>query len=314
MALTGPGGDEGAQSRTVAYLLLMLLATLWGSSYGLIKLGVETIPPLTFAALRTTIAAAVLLVVLWLRGVRLPQDAATWKLFLIQGALGSIVPFTLLSWAQRTVDAGLATILNSTSPIFVFLMIVLIGGRHRDSPSAHDRATVRQLFGVVAGIGGVSLIVGAEALGGVGRDLWGQLAVVLASVGYAGAAVYGRRFRALDPMLPATGSLVAAAAVLVPAAVLVEHPWTVSPSATSVAALFGLAVFSTALGLVIYFRILAVLGSVGTTAQAYLRVPVGVAIGVFLLGETLAPSALAGLVFVVFGVWAMTGAARSGKG
>lgn len=313
MAVTGPGGDEGAQSRTVAYLLLMLLATLWGSSYGLIKLGVETIPPLTFAALRTTIAAAVLLVVLRLRGVRLPQDAATWKLFLIQGALGSIVPFTLLSWAQRTVDASLATILNSTSPIFAFLMIVLIG-RIGARAAHHDRTTVRQLFGVAAGIGGVSLIVGAEALGGVGRDLWGQLAVVLASVGYAGAAVYGRRFRALDPMLPATGSLIAAAFVLIPAAVLVERPWTISPSATSVAALFALAVFSTALGLVIYFRILAVLGSVGTTAQAYLRVPVGVAIGVFLLGETLAPSALAGLVFVVFGVWAMTGAAKAGKG
>lgn len=308
-----PGGDDGKQHRTVAYLLLMLLATLWGSSYGLIKLGVETIPPLTFAALRTTIAAAVLLVVLRLRGVRLPQDAATWKLFLIQGALGSIVPFTLLSWAQRTVDASLATILNSTSPIFAFLMIVLIG-RIGSHAAHHDRTTVRQLLGVVAGIGGVSLIVGAEALGGVGRDLWGQLAVVLASVGYAGAAVYGRRFRALDPMLPATGSLVAAAFVLIPAAVLVEQPWTISPSATSVAALFALAVFSTALGLVIYFRILAVLGSVGTTAQAYLRVPVGVAIGVFLLGETLAPSALAGLVFVVFGVWAMTGAAKAGKG
>lgn len=312
MASTGSGGSD-AQHRTVAYLLLMLLATLWGSSYGLIKLGVETIPPLTFAALRTTIAAAVLLFVLRLRGVRLPRDPATWKLFLIQGALGSIVPFTLLSWAQRTVDAGLATILNSTSPIFAFLMVAAIG-RIGSHAAHHDPATVRQLFGVIAGIGGVSLIVGAEALGGVGRDLWGQLAVVLASVGYAGAAVYGRRFRALDPMLPATGSLIAAAVVLVPAAVLVERPWTIAPSAASVAALFGLAVFSTALGLVIYFRILAVLGSVGTTAQAYLRVPVGVAVGVFLLGETLAPSALAGLVFVVFGVWAMTGAARRGKG
>ena len=306
MTTTGSGNDDGKRERAIAYMLLVVLATVWGSAYGLVKIGVATIPPMTFAAVRIAIAATTLWLVLGLRGVRLPRDIATWKVFLIQGTLGSIVPFTLLAWGQRTVDASLATILNSTSPIFAFLLMAVIGGQ--------DRPNARHLLGVVAGLGGVSLIVGAEALSGLGRDFAGQIAIVLASVAYGGAAVYGRRFRALDPMVTATGALLAAAAASLPVALIVERPWTASPSMASVAALVGAAVFSTAVGFAIYFRILATLGPVGTTAQAYLRVPVGVAVGVFLLGETLAPSALAGLVFVVFGVWAMTGAARAGKG
>jgi drug/metabolite transporter (DMT)-like permease len=110
--------------------------------------------------------------------------------------------------------------------------------------------------------------------------------------------------------MPAAGSMLCGAAVLVPVSLLVERPWTLSPSASSVGALLGLSVVSTALAFVIYFRLVQTLGSVGTTAQAYLRVPIGVAIGVLFLDETLTSSAWAGLVFVIIGVAAMTIPAR----
>ena len=87
---------------------------------------------------------------------------------------------------------------------------------------------------------------------------------------------------------------------------MIDRPWTLTPSAESIGALLGLSVFSTALAFVIYFRLVQTLGSVGTTAQAYLRVPIGVAIGVVFLGEALTPTAWAGLVFVIAGVAAMT--------
>ena len=110
--------------RSLAFELLLLaaLATLWGASYTFIKIGVETIPPITFIAARTLIAAIILLLVLRLRGLRLPRDSASWRRFAIQASINSVLPFTLIAWAELTVDAGLAAILNSTTPIFTFLI------------------------------------------------------------------------------------------------------------------------------------------------------------------------------------------------
>ncbi|MFZ5672372.1 MAG: DMT family transporter [Pseudomonadota bacterium] len=283
---------------TTELLLLALLATLWGASYTFIKLGVATIPPVTFIAARTLIAALILLLVLRLRGLSLPSDAVTWRRFATQAALNSVLPFTLIAWAELTIDAGLAAILNSTTPIFTFLLTILI--------TRHEPATLRKLFGVLAGLIGICLIIGVQALNGLGRELLAQFAMLIATVSYAGAAIFGRNFKDLDPMMPAAGSMLCGAAILIPLSLAVDQPWTLSPSTSSLLALFGLAVFSTALAFCIFFRLVHTLGSVGTTAQAYLRVPIGVGIGALFLGERLTDTAWIGLVCVVAGVAAMT--------
>jgi drug/metabolite transporter (DMT)-like permease len=282
--------------------LLLALATLWGASYTFIKLGVATIPPVTLIAARTLIAGAILIALLRARGLALPRDAATWRRFMFQACLNSVVPFTLIAWAERDVDAGLATILNSTSPIFTFLLTAAI--------TRHEAATARKLIGVIAGIIGTAIIVGTQALDGLGREVWAQIAIVAATICYAGAAIFGRGFKGLDPMMPAAGSMLCGAVILVPASLVFDRPWTLAPSASSLAALLGLSLFSTALAFVIYFRLVQTLGSVGTTSQAYLRVPIGVGIGALFLGEGLAPSAWAGMLCVLVGVAAMTIPAR----
>lgn len=283
-------------------LLLLTLATLWGASYTLIKVGVETISPVTFIAVRTLVAGLILVAALRLRGLKLPTDRQTWTLFTVQACLNSAVPFTLIAWAEQTTDAGLATILSSTTPIFAFLLTALI--------TRHESVSAAKLFGVAAGIVGICLIVGMEALAGSGENLWAQLAIVAATICYAAAAIFGKNFKGLDPMMPAAGSLIAGAAILIPVSLVVDRPWTLTPSTDSMLALLALAVFSTALAFVIYFRLVQTLGSVGTTAQAYLRVPIGVGIGVVFLGETLASTAWLGLACVVAGVIAMTLPAR----
>lgn len=287
---------------TTELLLLLALATCWGASYTFIRVGVATIPPITLIAARTLIAGGVLLAIIRWRGLQLPRDAATWKRFLIQSCLNSAIPFTLIAWAEQTVDAGLATILNSTTPIFTFLIAAFL---LRSEP-----LTGRKLFGVMAGMAGICLIIGLDALHGMGRQLVPQLAVVAASICYACAALFGRNFKGLDPMMPAAGSLLCGAALLIPASLVFEHPWQVAPSAASIFALLGLSIVSTALAFSIYFRLIQTLGSVGTTAQAYLRVPIGVGIGVAFLGEPLSSTAAIGLVCVVAGVMAMTIAPR----
>jgi drug/metabolite transporter (DMT)-like permease len=282
--------------------LLLALATVWGASYTFIKIGVATIPPVTLIAARTLIAGCMLLAIIRWRGLSLPRDPAVWRRFLIQACLNSVIPFTLIAWAEQTVDAGLATILNSTSPIFAFLLTVVM--------TRHEPVSARKLFGVAAGVCGICLIIGVQALDGLGRELWAQFAIVAATVCYAVAAIFGRSFKGLDPIMPAAGSLLCGAAILVPISLFADRPWTLAPSPQSVAALLGLSVISTALAFVIYFRLVHTLGSVGTTAQAYLRVPIGVAIGVVFLGETLTSTAWAGLVCVIIGVAAMTIPAR----
>ena len=286
----------------VELTLLVLLATLWGGSYTFIKLGVATIPPITLIAARTAIAGLLLLAVMWIRGIKMPRDGASWQRFAFQAVLNSVIPWTLIAWGEHHVDAALATILNSAGPIFTFLLTVVV--------TRHEATTPRKLFGVLAGMAGILLIVGADAFHGIGSGLLAEAAIVAATICYACAAIFGRSFKDLDPMAPAAGSLLAGAAVLIPASLVLEQPWTLSPSLSSVLALSALATFSTAAAFAIYFRLIQTLGSVGTTAQAYLRVPIGVAISVAFLGETLSRTAWIGLACVVLGVAAMTIPAR----
>jgi drug/metabolite transporter (DMT)-like permease len=286
----------------VELALLLLLAALWGGSYTFIKLGVATIPPITLIAARTSIAGLLLLAIMRWRGLRLPKDAATWRRFLVQACLNSVIPWTLIAWGERSLDAGLATILNSTSPLFTFFLTLAI--------ACHETPSLRKLFGVFAGMAGICLIVGVQALNGLGEQLAAQIAIVVATICYAGGAIFSRGFKGLDPMAPAAGSLLCGAAILIPVSLVVDRPWTLAPSMSSMLALFALAVLSTAFAFVIYFRLIQTLGPVGTTAQAYLRVPIGVALGVLFLGESLSPTAWIGLGCVVIGVAAMTTRAR----
>jgi drug/metabolite transporter (DMT)-like permease len=283
--------------------LLLLLATLWGASYSFIKVAVATIAPITLIALRTLIAGVLLLLVMRWRGIAMRMDAATWRRFAFQAVLNSVIPWTLIAWGERTVDAGLATILNSAAPIFTFLFTALV--------TRHEAAPPRKLFGVIAGMAGICLIIGVNAFDRIGQELLAEIAIVAATICYACAAIFSRGFAGLDPMAPAAGSLLCGAAALIPASVAFEQPWTLTPSEASVLALLGLAVFSTAAAFVIYFRLIQTLGSVGTTAQAYLRVPIGVAVSVMFLGERLSPTAWIGLACVVAGVAAMTVPARA---
>jgi drug/metabolite transporter (DMT)-like permease len=199
----------------VELALLVLLATLWGASYSFIKLGVATIPPITLIAARTLVAGALLLAIMHWRGRLLPKDAATWRRFLFQAGLNSVIPWTLIAWGERSLDAGLATILNSTSPIFTFFLTLAI--------ARHETLSPRKLFGVVVGMAGICLIVGVQALAGLGAQLTAEIATVTATICYAGGAIFSRGFKGLDPMAPAAGSLLCGAAILVPASLVIDR-------------------------------------------------------------------------------------------
>lgn len=282
-----------------SFALVFLLALLWGSSYPLIKVAVETIPPLTVAALRALLSGLLLLAILGPTGARQLWKTLTGSSRLFtQAVFNCILPWMLLSWAVRSVDAGLATILNSLSPIFIFLMTWGI--------TRHEPATPRKFLGVTLGLAGALTIVGVNALSGIGKHTVAELACVAGAFCYGIAAIVGRRFDGVSPLVPAAGSTLWAAVVMVPIALVVDQPWTLRPSIASMLCMAALAVFSTGFAFIVYFRLLATVGSIATASQAYLRIVVGVGLGMVFLGERLSAGAIIGLPLVLAGVVAMT--------
>jgi len=204
---------------------LILLALLWGSSYLFIKIAVAEIPPLTLIAIRVSVAAVFLLGVVYLRGQRLPTDMPTWKSLLGLSFLNSTGAWVLLTWGQQYIDSSLASVLNSTSPIFVFFITLFI--------TRHEQVSLLKLGGALLGLFGVVLIVGVDALNGLGTQVLGQLAALTGAILYACAAIYGKRFAHLTPAVTAAGTMLWAFVCLVPASLVIDQPWTLSPSPPS---------------------------------------------------------------------------------
>lgn len=273
-------------------LLLGLLALLWGSSYLFIKVAVAEIPPLTLVAVRVSGAAVLLVIVLYVNGKRLPTELNAWGGLMLQAFFNSIGAWTLLAWGQQAVDAGVASVLNSTGPIFVFIFTVLI--------TQHESTSFRRLLGAILGVVGVSLVVGADFTGT--RALAGELACLAGAALYACAAIYGRRFSKLGALATASGTMICASIVMLPVALWVDRPWTLTPSVQAMASVTILSLVCTGIALLLYFRLLNTLGSMGVASQAFLRAGFGVLLGVVFLGETLTLHVGAGILAVIAGV------------
>ncbi|HET8727778.1 MAG TPA: EamA family transporter, partial [Alphaproteobacteria bacterium] len=257
--------------------LLVLLSFLWGGSFTLIKIAVETIPPASMVAVRVTGAAVLLLLVARWRELPIPSGRAIWGALLVQGLLQSALPFTLIGWGEMHIDSGLAGVLNATPPIFVFLITLLV--------TRHERIDRQKTLGVMLGMIGVAVVIGAKALRGLGSEQpLVLLAILGASLCYAVAPIWARRFGGQPALVTAAGAMTCAALVMAPVALVVDRPWTLSPSPGAIVALGLLSVFSTALAMVIFFRLLRTLGALGTSSGGYLRAGFSVVLGIVILG------------------------------
>lgn len=284
------------------YALLGLLAGLWGSSYLFAKVALEGIPPLTLAAFRVTVAALLLLPFLKICKASLPRESATWRLLFTQSLLNSALPWSLLAWGQQYVDSGLAGVLNSSSPIFVVLITLVFLRR--------ERVGAWPLAGALLGFAGVILTIGVDVLRDLGRDVFAQLAILLSAMLYATAAIHSKKLGGVAAPVTAATTSALAAACLLPVALVVERPWTLEPSVRALIAACALAIFSTAIALLVYFRLLRTLGPMGATSQSYLRAGFSVLLGMLVLGERISPAVGIGLTAIIFGVAAI----NRGKG
>lgn len=293
-----PDAPQQAKRGWRDYALLLALACCWSSTYPLTKIGLGSIPPITFISARSLIAALFLLAILRARGLRIPTDIGAWKLFAQQQTINSTIPFLLITWAQQYVPAANTVVLASTTPIFAFLITWGI--------TRHEPATLLKLVGAILGLAGTAAIIGLDALAHLDSNIFAEIVILLATISFACATIFGLRLREYDPMVVAAGSLMFGGLLLLPVALVVDHPWTLRPTTEAYAAVVTMGIFSSALGLMLFYMCLGRLGTLTTNAQGYLRIPIGVGLSVLLLGESVPANLALGLVLVMAGVAAMT--------
>lgn len=287
---------------TLAWSLLVLLSFLWGGSFFFVGIAIAEVPPLTLVAARVGLAAAMLWAALPLLGIAPPRGGRAWRAIAAMGLLNNAIPFALIVWSQRTLPSGLAAILNATTPLWTVLVAHLA--------TREERATPAKVTGALLGFGGVAAMMGADMAGGAAAAGWATLAMLAATLSYACAGVFGRRFGAMGiaPMQAALGQVTASAAMMLPAAIVMERPWALSaPSAATLAAILGLALFSTALGYALYFRILALAGAVNLLLVTFLVPVSAILLGTTVLDEALEPRHLLGMALIGAGLAAIDG-------
>jgi drug/metabolite transporter (DMT)-like permease len=188
--------------------------------------------------------------------------------------------------------------LASTTPIFAFLITWGI--------TRHEPATLLKLVGAILGLAGTIAIIGLDALGNLNANIFAEIVILIATISFACATIFGLRLTEYDPMVVAAGSLLFGGLLLLPAALIIDRPWTLHPTPQALGAVVTMAIFSSALGLMLFYMCLTRLGTLMTNAQGYLRIPIGVGLSVLLLGESVPSNLTLGLVLVMGGVAAMT--------
>ncbi|WP_247684941.1 DMT family transporter [Pseudoalteromonas luteoviolacea] len=266
---------------TRLWAMLILLSILWGGSFFFVGVAVSSLPPLTIVSLRVCIAAIVLWVIAAVFGLRPPKGFKVWAAFLVMGLLNNVIPFGLIVWGQTQITSGVASILNAATPIFTVMIAGIL--------LPDEKPTPLKLFGVMIGFVGVTVMVGLPALIGE-NSLLAQLAIIGATLSYAFAGVYGRRFKAFDikPLTIAAGQVTASSIVLLPFTFFVDGIIDVSLIGMWVwSAVIGLAILSTALAYVLYFKILELAGATNVLLVTLL-VPVSASLlGFLFLNESL---------------------------
>jgi drug/metabolite transporter (DMT)-like permease len=282
------------------WLLLILLSIVWGGSFFFAKIAVAALPPLTIVLARVAIAAAALHLLVLAIGQRMPGGIALWRDFLLMGLLNNAIPFSLIFWGQKEIASGLASILNATTPLFTVLVAHAL--------TADEKATPAKLIGVGLGLAGVALMIGLDLMSGFGGHLLSELAVLAAALSYAFAGVFGRRFRGRPPLVVAAGQLTGSSILILPLAVLIDRPWTLPmPGSGTWAALIGLALLSTALAYVIFFRILARAGATNLLLVTFLIPVSALLLGVAFLSERVTGHQLLGMLLIGLGLAVIDG-------
>ena len=284
------------------WILLVLLSVVWGGSFFFNGIALREFPTLSIVTARVGLAALALLFLMRMLGQGIQLNRQILKAFFGMSFLNNVVPFSLIVWGQQHIASGVASILNATTPLFTMLVAHWF--------TTDEKINPRRLLGVLTGMGGVGLMMGLDSMESSGFHLLGQSAILLAAFSYGLAGVYGKRFAQLgiSPLATATGQLCASSMILIPLTLWIDQPWTMTiPSIEGMGSLLGIALISTALAYVIYFRLLKTAGATNLLLVTLLIPVSAIILGVFLLDESLQPQHLSGMGVISLGLLIMDG-------
>ena len=289
--------------------LLFVPGVLWGGAFVLTEMVLETIPPISYTMLRNIITAVALVAILYARNGRLQTTPRAWLTYFVIGFFNNALPFTLVNWGQLTIDSGLASILVSTMPFFTLLLAHFF--------TDDERLTPPKLLGIGLGLLGIVVLIGPDALSGLGGSLAGQLMVTGAAVSYAIGAILSRSYlrasrqRAVPPQLRAleivTGQYAATAVLLILLAFTVEDPLALHPSLRSITALLISALPVSLTAVLVYYYLIDAIGASFSALSIYIIPIAGVLMGALLLGEPITPQVIIALVLILLGVAIVNG-------
>lgn len=269
---------------------LLLLGAIWGASFLFIKIGVSDLRPLTFATLRVLVGSGVLLLVILLRRLALPQGRRLWGRLVVMGAVGIVIPFGAIAWGTQYIASGLSAILNATMPLFTFGLAVLLG----DEP-----LTLRRALGLIVGFGGILVLTWPKLQAGGRSEVWGQVAVIIASLSYAAAIVYAKRHLAQEPpLLTSFGQVSMGCLILMPLA-FAELPWRQTFTPRAIGAVLAIGIVGTAMAYILYYRLLREVGPTATSLVTYIVPLFGIFWGRIILKEVLSWHAFAALALIL---------------
>jgi drug/metabolite transporter (DMT)-like permease len=283
------------------FLLLLLLASMWGPSFLFIKVAVEDIPPLTMVLGRVATGALVLLFLLRLQGSRLPKWGPIWKHLAVVALIHNAIPFVLFSWGEQYIDSALAAILNGTVPFFTIILAHFF--------AQNDRITPVKMVGILVGFGGMVLLALPSIGDGLQATTWGILAITAASFLYGVAIVYTRNhLRGLQPLAAPTGQMILASLYMLPLSLLIDRPYLLPmPSLASLASMLALGVIGTAAAFTIYYKLLERANASYVSMTTYLIPVFGVSLGAIVLNEAITWERVAGCALILLGVMIVNG-------
>ncbi len=278
----------------IDWLLFVLVAGMWGSSYLFIKIGVETLPPFTLVALRLAFGLALLATIVLVAREPLPRDRRTYGHPFVLGVLNIVIPFSLITWGEQSIDSALASVLNGTVPLFTIVIAAL---------ALHDEPiTVNRLVGLAIGFAGV-VVLTSRNLGAGSSQLEGEIALVGSSIAYALGNVYARRnVRGLRPMIPAMFQVGFAFVVSALLALAFENPLSITLRPDALFAVIWLGLLGSGSAYLIFFRLLARWGSTRSSLVAYLLPVFGILLGFLVLNEQIDERILFGTAMIIGGV------------
>lgn len=269
------------------WAILVICAVCWGSAYTFNRILVGELPALSITCGRILVAIAFLLAIMRLQGIALPRDAASWKPFFLFTLFSNVVPFLFILRGQKETASGLAAVIGATTPVFVILIA------HVFTPD--ERLTPRKLGGVAAGVLGVAIVVGPEALAGWSSGVTAKLCLVFAAFLYAAGAIYSRRIVGVPALAMAAMQMICGAVITLPLVLLIDQPWSrPMPSTQALLALAGTGIFASSLSAIAYFHLLKRAGATYAVLVTLLVPVAPIVLGVLLFGERLLWREIAG--------------------